>query len=85
MKHEKIIPEHALALSGELNKEFFNAVELSREEALHYLRKDALNPTTNHRGFALATYQHLPLGWMNLLPGRMNNLYPQEWRIRMSF
>lgn len=85
VKHEKIIPEHALALSGELNKEFFNAVELSREEALHYLRKDALNPTTNHRGFALATYQHLPLGWMNLLPGRMNNLYPQEWRIRMSF
>src|SRR5690606_5194323 len=84
VKHDKIIPEHALALSNELCKENFFTVSLSRDHALQYLRKETISLDVPHKGFALAVYNNLPLGWMNIIPGRINNLYPQEWRIRMS-
>lgn len=81
-KHEKLIPEHALALFVELNKDYFNCIDLNSDEALKYLRKDTLQPDTSLRGFTLIVHQGLPLGWANVLHNRMNNLYPAEWRIR---
>jgi NOL1/NOP2/fmu family ribosome biogenesis protein len=52
--------------------------------AIQYLRRESLRVDLNYKGFALASFKNLPLGWMNVIPGRINNLYPQEWRIRMS-
>jgi NOL1/NOP2/sun family putative RNA methylase len=82
-KYDKIIPEHSLALSTDLNKKNFVQVDLTEQEALSYLRRESLRIDVQHKGFALATFQNLSLGWMNVIPGRINNLYPQEWRIRM--
>jgi 16S rRNA C967 or C1407 C5-methylase (RsmB/RsmF family)/NOL1/NOP2/fmu family ribosome biogenesis protein len=82
-KYDKIIPEHSLALSTELNKNNFFQVDLTEQDALSYLRRESLRIDVPHKGFALATFQNLNLGWMNVIPGRINNLYPQEWRIRM--
>lgn len=82
-KYDKIIPEHSLALSTDLNNENFFHAELTEQEALSYLRRESLRIDVQHKGFALATFQNLNLGWMNVIPGRINNLYPQEWRIRM--
>jgi 16S rRNA C967 or C1407 C5-methylase (RsmB/RsmF family)/NOL1/NOP2/fmu family ribosome biogenesis protein len=82
-KYDKIIPEHSLALSTVLNKKHFFQVDLTEQEALSYLRRESLRIDVQHKGFALATFQKLNLGWMNVIPGRINNLYPQEWRIRM--
>jgi 16S rRNA C967 or C1407 C5-methylase (RsmB/RsmF family)/NOL1/NOP2/fmu family ribosome biogenesis protein len=84
VKHDKLIPEHALALSVHLQQDTFEKLDLTLEEALHYLKKETLPPVPDKKGFALVTYQQLPLGWVNLLPNRINNLYPSEWRIRMS-
>lgn len=84
LKHEKIIPSHALALSTSLNKENIVQWELSRADALAYLRKEPLSAVPEIRGFALITYQHTPLGWANCLSNRVNNLYPANWRIRMN-
>jgi 16S rRNA C967 or C1407 C5-methylase (RsmB/RsmF family)/NOL1/NOP2/fmu family ribosome biogenesis protein len=84
-KHEKLIPEHALALSTILNKDAFLLCELSHEDAIRYLKKESIFISSDHKkGFALASHRGLPLGWMNILPGRVNNLYPSEWRIRMK-
>jgi 16S rRNA C967 or C1407 C5-methylase (RsmB/RsmF family)/NOL1/NOP2/fmu family ribosome biogenesis protein len=83
-KHEKLIPDHGAALSIELNKEHFHQIEVSLEDALHYLRKEPIQQGSSPKGFALVTYQHLPLGWVNVLDNRSNNLYPKEWRIRMA-
>ena len=83
-KHEKLIPEHSLALSIELNKGVFPQIELTKEEALAYLRKENLIVGQGQKGFTLMTYQKLPLGWVNLLGNRLNNLYPANWRVRMS-
>jgi 16S rRNA C967 or C1407 C5-methylase (RsmB/RsmF family)/NOL1/NOP2/fmu family ribosome biogenesis protein len=84
VKHDKLIPEHALAVSSSINYEAFYRVELDEANALQFLRKETLSIQPNYKGFALATYNHLGLGFMNVLPGRVNNLYPSEWRIRMK-
>jgi 16S rRNA C967 or C1407 C5-methylase (RsmB/RsmF family)/NOL1/NOP2/fmu family ribosome biogenesis protein len=83
-KHDKLIPEHAAALSIELRKDHFQHIEVNLEEALHFLRKEPIQSGTTPKGFALVTYNKLPLGWVNVLDNRSNNLYPKEWRIRMA-
>jgi len=80
-KHDKLIPEHAFALSHHIKKENFYSVELSQEQAIAYLRKEVLN-VEGERGFALINFEGTPIGWANLLGNRMNNLYPSNWRIR---
>lgn len=83
-KHDKLIPEHGSALSIELNKKHFHQIEVNLENALHFLRKEPIQSGSAPKGFALVTYQQLPLGWINVIDNRSNNLYPKEWRIRMA-
>lgn len=84
IKHDKLIPEHAAALSVDLNKANFSQIEVSEEDALRYLRKEPMHVQSFGRGYALVIFKGLPLGWVNMLDSRMNNLYPKEWRIRMA-
>lgn len=83
LKHEKLVPEHALALSIDLNKKTFKEIALDLPQALAYLRKENLIIGEGERGFTLVSYQDVPLGWVNLLGNRLNNNYPSAWRIRM--
>jgi 16S rRNA C967 or C1407 C5-methylase (RsmB/RsmF family)/NOL1/NOP2/fmu family ribosome biogenesis protein len=84
IKHDKLIPEHGLALSVELNRKMFNTIPLEKMEALQYLRKESISFIPNKKGFALITFEDMPLGWVNVLDNRLNNMYPSEWRIRMK-
>jgi 16S rRNA C967 or C1407 C5-methylase (RsmB/RsmF family)/NOL1/NOP2/fmu family ribosome biogenesis protein len=83
LKGKDVQPAHALAMSRALCKEAFVNVELSGEEAIRYLRKEALS-LPGDKGYMLATYKGLPLGFVKQLSNRANNLYPQEWRIRSN-
>lgn len=83
-KHAKFIPEQALALSTKLAKNNFQQIDLALHDALKYLRKDALDIPGNAKGHALVCIQDIPLGWINLLGNRSNNMYPTAWRIRMN-
>lgn len=78
----KFIPDHALALSVERSG-VHPVITVDRDEAIAFLRKDNLH-RTGPAGFALVEYQGLGLGWVNVLPNRLNNLYPSSWRIRME-
>lgn len=84
IKHDKLIPEHAMALSRHLNLEHFSVINLDIHQALSYLRKESIQVGEGQKGFALVTYNGYALGWVNLLGNRVNNLYPSSWRIRMS-
>ena len=84
IKHEKLIPDHALALSVELDKDTFPVVDLNTEDALKYLRRESPQLNGVHVGFTLLTYGQLPIGWVNVLSNRVNNMYPSEWRVRMK-
>ena len=58
-------------------------VELTREEALRYLRREAIVlPPDTPRGYVVVTYEKLPLGFVKNIGTRANNLYPKEWKIR---
>ncbi|QOI97746.1 MAG: rRNA methyltransferase [Flammeovirgaceae bacterium] len=81
---DKLVPEHAAALSVHLNTQNFPCIDLSLPQALAYLRKESIPVDSTHTGFALVTYKTIPLGWVNVLANRVNNLYPSAWRIRMK-
>lgn len=80
---QQLIPDHALAMSTLLQPSIV-AVSLKKEDALQYLRKDQVIIPDAPAGWALVKYENLPLGWVKILPGRLNNYYPSSWRILKS-
>jgi hypothetical protein len=71
-------------MSMKLNKENFNRMTVERDEALDYLSKNQLKQLPETLGFTLVEFENIPLGWVNVLQNRLNNLYPAAWRIRME-
>jgi 16S rRNA C967 or C1407 C5-methylase (RsmB/RsmF family)/NOL1/NOP2/fmu family ribosome biogenesis protein len=78
---DEFIPDHGLAISRFYSPNV-HSVELGLEEARSYLRREEFSFTSNHEGWAVATYQHQPLGWLKMLKNRINNYYPKELRIK---
>ena len=76
----ELIPHHELALSCIIN-DHVPSVAVDEETALQYLRKQDIKIDTNLKGWTLISYCKQPLGWIKILPGRVNNYYPKEWRI----
>jgi 16S rRNA C967 or C1407 C5-methylase (RsmB/RsmF family)/NOL1/NOP2/fmu family ribosome biogenesis protein len=83
-KGKNLIPAHALAMSTSVQPQL-SAVDLDKEQALRYLKKESpeLPPNAPH-GWVMARYAGLNLGWMKIMPNRLNNYLPQERRIRMK-
>lgn len=83
IKGKNIIPAHAEALLINIDHDAYPHAELSLEDALRYLRHEALVlPPDTPRGIVILTYKSLPLGFAKNIGNRANNLYPQEWKIR---
>ncbi|MBR4757561.1 MAG: hypothetical protein IK084_02000 [Bacteroidaceae bacterium] len=59
-------------------------LELTYEQAIAYLRREALHIEAP-RGMVAVTYRGIPLGFAKSVGTRLNNLYPQEWRIRTTY
>ena len=83
LKGRDAIPSHELAMSIALNESAFPTYELTYDEALHYLHKEAVVLSSDvPRKFVIVAYRGIPLGFVKNLGNRANNLYPNEWRIR---
>ncbi|MFA5850742.1 MAG: hypothetical protein WC833_12795, partial [Bacteroidales bacterium] len=76
-------PEHEYALSINYKGEW-PSVELSREDALKYLSRNALRLEGAPMGYLRVTYNGLGLGFVKNVGSRANNLLPMNWRIRMD-
>jgi NOL1/NOP2/sun family putative RNA methylase len=76
----ELIPHHELALSTITNSSV-PGCEAELETALQYLRKQDIKIDMPIKGWALIKYRRLPLGWAKILPNRINNYYPKDWRI----
>ncbi len=83
IKKKNKVPSPALALSSLLREEAFSRMELNHEEALNYLAKKPLDKEME-KGWNLLVYRGLGLGWGKQVGQRINNYYPQHWRIRMN-
>ena len=79
IKGKDFIPSHELAVSV-LPKQNLFSIELDKDQALQYLRRKDIFVQGN-KGWNLMMYCGLPLGWAKVLPNRVNNYYPPEWRI----
>lgn len=81
IKGKDFNPLQSAANSVLLTPYAFSHTELDLDTALRYLsRQDFMFEGEN--GMNLLRYEGLPLGWAKKMPNRVNNYYPQEWRIR---
>lgn len=79
----ELIPSHDLACSVHIKTDL-SAQDVTREVALKYLRKESLAVTDFPAiltGWCLVRYDGTNLGWVKVLPNRVNNYYPKEVRI----
>ena len=81
-KGSDFIPSQALALSTAI-KTNLPAVELDKATALQFLKKENILVDAP-KGWLLARYDGLNLGWLKNLGNRTNNYLPKDWRIRMD-
>jgi 16S rRNA C967 or C1407 C5-methylase (RsmB/RsmF family)/NOL1/NOP2/fmu family ribosome biogenesis protein len=76
-------PAQALAESLILN-ENTPTITLDKEKALQYLRKQPLPEMYAVKGWAIASYNGLSLGWLKVLKDRVNNYLPMNRLLRMQ-
>lgn len=82
IKGKNLVPAHELALSNLISDKICK-LDLTKEEAIRFLRKEDFLKTNNLiNGYYLVTFQGYGLGWIKVLPNRVNNLYPMNWRIK---
>lgn len=85
IKGEDFIPAHALALHPVFNKHFSN-IEIDKSVAIQYLKKLDVSSCTSftekQKGWHILKYKNHALGWIKVLPTRINNYYPAEYRIK---
>lgn len=75
-------PHIGLALNYKSSGEF-EKVEFSLEDALSYLRGQALPFSGGTKaGYLQVAFKGRPLGWVKNAGKRLNNLYPKAWRIK---
>ena len=74
-KGKDFIPAEELALSTALRREAFPTVDLDWEDAIRYLKKEALLlPDSTEKGYVLVCHKGFPLGFAKHLGNRANNL-----------
>ena len=79
---DQFIPHHDLAMSPLLSQEV-PFVELDYENAIQYLKRGTVQPSGEPpKGWVLARYKGVNLGWMKVLPNRINIHLPRHWKIR---
>jgi NOL1/NOP2/fmu family ribosome biogenesis protein len=76
----KLVPAHSLAMSRLLADSVIK-IELDREQAIRYLQKKDIDVEKNQSGWQLICFESHPLGWVKVMPNRLNNYYPMELRI----
>lgn len=82
-KGKEQIPTAAQALSLTFPKEKYPQVDLTLEQAQHYLHRESFAlPADTPKGFVIVCYKNHPLGFMKNLGDRANNLYPKNWAIK---
>jgi NOL1/NOP2/fmu family ribosome biogenesis protein len=84
VKKNGYVPAHELSLSDGMQKDAFNRCGLDYSQAISYLRRDIFPPPEIAKGWFVAAYNDVSLGFCNNIGSRINNYYPVEWRIRMS-
>lgn len=77
-------PDISDILSCSREKDLYPEIDLDKETALKYLRREAIIlPPDVPKGYVIVRYKGMPLGAVKNIGSRANNLYPKQWRILM--
>lgn len=76
----ELIPDHELAVSTIIDSAV-RTIDVDNTTALQYLRRVEIKLPETSNGWAVLRYGQLPIGWVKILPNRVNNYYPKDWRI----
>ncbi len=79
-KGKNLVPHWALAHSTALKRDAFSTAEVDYHTATSFLMGNAVQINAP-RGYVLLTHRATPLGWVNNLGNRANNLLPKPLRI----
>lgn len=79
-KGKDFIPAPEFAFSRFLNEEI-PKIELDEGGAIRFLKCENIHFADKPKGWYLATYKGLGLGWLKVLDNRTNNYFPNNWRI----
>jgi 16S rRNA C967 or C1407 C5-methylase (RsmB/RsmF family)/NOL1/NOP2/fmu family ribosome biogenesis protein len=82
LNNSLIMPSDKLVFSDIFNQEVFPKNELEYEQALEYLSKQALSIQNSNKGYLILTYKEVNIGLGKYAGNRINNLFPNEWKIR---
>ncbi len=77
---DELLPAHDLAVSTLVARQL-KTIETSREMALDYLSKKDIFPDNAAPGWNVVQFMGCNLGWVKILPNRVNNYYPSAYRI----
>lgn len=80
VKGKDFVPHHELALSHVLSTDILH-IDLEKEDALKYLKRQDFTTEINNTGWMICRCKGIHLGWIKVLPNRVNNYYPVNWRI----
>ncbi len=82
IKGKDVIPHHALAMSN-IAASSLPKLAFTKEQSIQFLQKKEIDINTSSllKGWQLARFCGMNLGWLKVLPNRINNYYPSEWRI----
>ena len=78
------IPSEYLPFSSLFNANNFEIKMLETNEAVNYLSKQALPHSSDKKGYIVLQFQDVNIGFGKLAGNRINNLFPNEWRLRRS-
>lgn len=82
-KGKNLIPLTPFLLSGLARENLFPKANLPLDDALQYLRGEAITLDKNvPKGLVEISFEGHPLGYAKNLGNRANNLYPAPWRIK---
>lgn len=82
---ESLKPEHTASLSHNLNTSAWETIPLNTEQANKYYRKENITLLNTNKGWHVALWNGLPIGFINQLGNRTNTTLPTEHRILKTF
>jgi 16S rRNA C967 or C1407 C5-methylase (RsmB/RsmF family)/NOL1/NOP2/fmu family ribosome biogenesis protein len=83
IKGHDVVPNQELAWALNISDNV-QRIELDKENAVLYLKKENFQVPQSANGLSLITYKNYGLGWAKILPNRNNNYLPNELKIRLK-
>jgi 16S rRNA C967 or C1407 C5-methylase (RsmB/RsmF family)/NOL1/NOP2/fmu family ribosome biogenesis protein len=77
----KLIPQHEAVMACDVKLDY-PTIELTKSEAIQFLRGETFTLALNQKGWVIATFEGSRLGLLKSMGNRWNNYFPKYYRIR---